>query len=128
MKDLYEALIRERPTTLFEARERACKIEENLATSLIQGEENPKATLQINQIDDFVSLELSSDVRTYLQEEREKAVERATCLMINLLEEEREKTLEKAPRPPNEILELEKKQATELTEVKFSQYFQQNEV
>jgi hypothetical protein len=38
---------------------------------------------------------------------------------------EREATLEKTPRPPNEILELEKKQATELAEVKFSQYFQQ---
>jgi len=36
-----------------------------------------------------------------------KAVERAACLMINLLEEERKATLEKAPRPPNEILELE---------------------
>jgi ribonuclease HI len=45
--------------------------------------------------------------------------------MINLLEEKRERTLEKTPRPPNEILELEKKQATELAEVKFSQYFQQ---
>jgi hypothetical protein len=62
---------------------------------------------------------------TYKRNERKK-VDRAACLMINLLEErERERTLEKTPHPPNEILELEKKQATELAEVKFSQYFQQ---
>jgi hypothetical protein len=72
MKDLYGALIGRRPTTLFEAQERACEIEENLATSLIQEEESPKETLQINQIDDFVSPNFPSDVRTYLREEREK--------------------------------------------------------
>jgi hypothetical protein len=99
MKDLYGALIREHPTTLFEAQERACEIEENLATSLIQEEENPKETLQINQIDDFVSPELPSDVRTYLQEEREKATEREACLMINLLEEERERNIRKNTSP-----------------------------
>jgi hypothetical protein len=72
MKDLYGAMIRERFTTLFESQERACEIEENLATSLIQEEENLKEALQINQIDDFVSPELPSDVKTYLQEEQEK--------------------------------------------------------
>jgi hypothetical protein len=40
MKNMYGTLIRECPTTLFEAQERACEIEENLATSLIQEEEN----------------------------------------------------------------------------------------
>jgi hypothetical protein len=69
MKDLYGGLVRKHPTTLFEAQERACEIEENLATSLIQEEENPKKALQINQIDDFVSPELPADVRIYLQEE-----------------------------------------------------------
>jgi hypothetical protein len=45
MKDPYRGLIRERPTTLFEARKRACEIEENLATSFIQGQEDPKKDL-----------------------------------------------------------------------------------
>jgi len=48
MKDLYGGLVREHPTTLFKAQERACEIEENLATSLRQGGENPKRTHQIN--------------------------------------------------------------------------------
>jgi hypothetical protein len=69
MKDPYGVLIGRHPTTLFEAQERACEIEENLASSLIQEEECLKETLQINQIDDFVSPNFPSDVRTYLQEE-----------------------------------------------------------
>ena len=39
-ENTYGTLIRECPTTLFEGQERACEIEENLATSLIQEEEN----------------------------------------------------------------------------------------
>jgi hypothetical protein len=55
MKDPYGVLIGRHPTTLFEAQERACEIEENLASSLIQEEECLKETLHINHIDDFVS-------------------------------------------------------------------------
>ena len=37
MKYFYRGLVRERPTTMFKAEERACEMEENLDTSLIQG-------------------------------------------------------------------------------------------
>jgi len=86
LKDLYGALIRRCPTTLFEAQERACEIEEKLVASLIQEEEIPKGTLQINQIDDFVSPNFPSDVKTYLRKQWEKAVEREAYVMINILE------------------------------------------
>jgi hypothetical protein len=69
MKDPYGVLIGRRPTTLFEAQERACEIEENITSSLIQEEECLEETFQINQIDDFVSPYFPLDVRTYLQEE-----------------------------------------------------------
>jgi len=85
MKYLYGILIREHPTTMFEFQERACEIEENLDTPLLPKEENPKKALQINQIDDFVSPELPSDVGIYLQKEWEKAVDREGFLMNNLL-------------------------------------------
>jgi len=38
MKYMYGSMIREHPTTLFDAQERDCEIEENLATSLIPKE------------------------------------------------------------------------------------------
>jgi hypothetical protein len=71
-EDPYGVLIGRRPTTLFEAQERACEIEENLASSPLQEEECLKETLQINQIDDFASPNFPSDIRTYLQEEKKK--------------------------------------------------------
>jgi hypothetical protein len=64
MKDPYGALIRRHPTTLFESQERACEIEENLAISLMQEEESPTETLQINQIDDFVTPKIPPNIRT----------------------------------------------------------------
>jgi hypothetical protein len=69
MKDPYGFLIGRCPTTLFEAQERSCEIEENLASALLQEEECLKETLQINWIDNFVSPNFPLDVRTYLQEE-----------------------------------------------------------
>lgn len=125
MKDPCGILIGRRPTTLFEAQERACEIEENITSSLIQEEECLKETLQINQIDDFVSLDFPLNVRTYLQEEREKATERVARLMINLLVEEKEVTLRNTPCPPNEILEFKKRQAVKQAEEEFLQHIQQ---
>jgi hypothetical protein len=48
MKDLYGGMVRKHIISMFEAQERVCEIEENLPTSLIQEEENPNNTLQIN--------------------------------------------------------------------------------
>jgi hypothetical protein len=62
MKVLYGVLIGRHPTTLFEAQERVCEIEENITSSLIQEEEYLKEMFQINQIDDFFSPEFPLDV------------------------------------------------------------------
>jgi len=84
MKDPYGVLIGKCPTTLFEDQERAYEIEENITSSIIQEEECPEETFQINQLDDFVSPNFLPDVRTYLQGKQEKVVGRAAHRMINL--------------------------------------------
>jgi hypothetical protein len=67
MKDPYVVLIRRRPTTLFEAQERVCEIEENIISSIMQEEDCIEETFQINQIDDFASPDFPLDVRNYFK-------------------------------------------------------------
>jgi hypothetical protein len=67
MKDPCGVLIGRHPTTLFEAQERACEIEENITSSLMQEEDCLEETFQINQIDDFVLPDPPHNIRTYLQ-------------------------------------------------------------
>jgi hypothetical protein len=57
------------PTTLFEAQERVCDIEDNITSSLIQEEHCLEETFQINQIDDFVLPYPPRNIRTYIQKE-----------------------------------------------------------
>jgi hypothetical protein len=57
------------PTTLLESQERACEIEENMTSSLIQDEDCLEEIIQINQVDDFVIPEPPHNIRTYLQRE-----------------------------------------------------------
>jgi hypothetical protein len=76
MKDPYGVLIGRLPTTLFEAQERVCEIEESITYSLMQEEDCLKETLQINQIDDFVLRYPPCDIGTYLQKEREEVAKR----------------------------------------------------
>jgi hypothetical protein len=113
------------PTTLFEAQERVCEIEENITSSIIQEEECLEETFQINQIDDFVSPDFPLDVRTYLQGEREKAAKREAHRMINLLRKEKEVTPRSTPCPKSEILEVERRQAAKQVEEEFLQHVQQ---
>jgi hypothetical protein len=51
MRDPYGVLIGKHPTTLFEAQERACEIEENITSSLMQTKDSLEETFQINQIE-----------------------------------------------------------------------------
>jgi hypothetical protein len=67
MRDPCKVLIgKGRPATLLEAQERACEIEDNIASSLNQEEDYLEETFQINQVDDFVIPYPPHDVRTHL--------------------------------------------------------------
>jgi hypothetical protein len=66
MRDPYGVLIGQHPITLFKAQERDCEIKEKLVSSPLEEEECLKETLQINQIDDFASPNIPSNVKTYL--------------------------------------------------------------
>jgi hypothetical protein len=75
MKDLYGGLVREHPTTLFEAQERACEIEENLATSLIQEEENPRRLFRLIRLMTLFHQNFSQMSEfTYKRNERKKLI------------------------------------------------------
>jgi hypothetical protein len=54
------------PTNLFEAQERACDIEENIAFSLCKDEDCIEKIIQINQVGDLVIPEPPHNVMTYL--------------------------------------------------------------
>jgi len=110
MKYPYRVLIRKGfPTTLFEAKERACDIEENISFYLCQDEDCIGEIIQINQVVYLVISYPPHNVKTYLQKEREEANNQFSGHMMSLLGKDKEPTSEEIPPPIMEILKVERK-------------------
>jgi hypothetical protein len=80
------------PTTLFEAQERVCEIEENIDLSLCQDEDCLEEIIYINQVSDLVLPDPPHNVRTYLQREREEDANQDVGHVMSLLGKDKETT------------------------------------
>jgi hypothetical protein len=108
MKDPYGFIIGKGcPTTLFEAQERECDIEEKMAFSLYQDEDCFEEVIQVNQVAYLVILDPPHSIRTYLQREQEEVINQVVGHMMSLLGKNKEPTSEEITPPIKEILKVE---------------------
>jgi hypothetical protein len=106
------------PSSLIEAQERACEIEENLASSFHQVEDCPKEVTQVNLLTNFTTPPPNPPHATkdYLDKERREATRRVVTQVMSVIG--KRKTPESRKRTPSveESLKIEEVMATNKAE------------
>jgi hypothetical protein len=89
------------PSTLIEAQERACEIEENLASSFHQDEDFLEEVTQINQVTNFITSppDFLHVTKAYLHKEKREVANRVVGQITSFVKKGRDQNLEECLPP-----------------------------